>query len=120
MLRSSERRMAVSDKPPKILDLPVGLPAPSEAAAQTRRETDSMGANEVPADRSWGAQTQRSLVHFSIGDDRMPVVVSRALGYVKQAAAIVNGREGRLPGGRADLMPRVSGEGIDGQVDQHL
>ena len=79
-----------------------------------------MGAIEVPADRYWGAQTQRSLVHFSIGDDRMPVAVSRALGYVKQAAAIVNGREGRLPGWMADLIARVSGEVIDGQLDEHF
>jgi len=58
---------AVDDKGPEILNIPVGL-----AATGTRRETDSMGAIDVPADRYWGAQTQRSLVHFSIGDDHMP------------------------------------------------
>jgi fumarate hydratase class II len=103
----------VSDEAPEILDLAVGLDATG-----TRRETDSMGGIEVPADRYWGAQTQRSLVHFSIGDDRMPVAVCHALGYVKKAAATVNGREGRLPGWMADLIVRVSDEVIGGQLDQ--
>ena len=56
-----------------------------------------MGGIDVPADRYWGAQTQRSLVHFSIGNDRMPHEVYHAYGYVKKAAAIVNGQAGRLP-----------------------
>jgi fumarate hydratase class II len=107
----------VSDEGPKVLDLPVGLDA---QPGETRRETDSMGAIEVPADRYWGAQTQRSLVHFSIGDDRMPVAVCQALGYVKQAAATVNGQAGRLPGWMADLIERVAGEVIDGQLDEHF
>jgi fumarate hydratase, class II len=105
----------VSDEAPEILDLPVGL-----EASGVRPETDSMGAIEVPADRYWGAQTQRSLVHFSIGDDRMPVAVCRALGYVKKAAAVVNGREGRLPGWMADLIVAVSDEVIGGQLDGHF
>ena len=66
---------AAADQAPKILDVPIGL-----TAAGTRRETDSMGAIEVPADRYWGAQTQRSLIHFSIGDDRMPKAVYHAYG----------------------------------------
>src|SRR6202000_669569 len=82
---------------PKILNIPIGIDA-----SGTRRETDSMGAIEVPADKYWGAETQRSLVHFSIGDDRMPVAVCRALGYVKKEAATVNGREGRRAGWMAD------------------
>ena len=81
---------------PKILDVPIGL-----SATGTRHETDSMGGLEVPADRYWGAQTQRSLIHFSIGDDRMPKAVYHAYGYVKKAAAIVNGRAGRLPAWKA-------------------
>jgi fumarate hydratase class II len=97
---------------PRIRDLPVGL-----AATGTRRETDSMGAIDVPADRYWGAQTQRSLIHFSIGDDRMPKEVYHAYGYVKKAAAHVNGGAGRLPGWLADLIERVSGEVIDGKLD---
>ena len=60
-------------------------------------EFDSMGTIEVPADRYWGAQTQRSLMHFSIGNDRMPKEVYHAYGYVKKAAALVNAAAGRLP-----------------------
>jgi fumarate hydratase, class II len=60
---------------PRILHLPVGL-----SMAGTQTETDSTGAIDVPADRYWGAQTQRSLIHFSIGDDRMPKAVYHAYG----------------------------------------
>jgi fumarate hydratase class II len=101
------------DTAPKVLDLPVGL---SETG--NRRETDSMGAIDVPADRYWGAQTQRSLIHFSIGDDRMPKAVYHAYGYVKKAAAIVNGREGRLPPWQAELIARVADEVIAGELDE--
>jgi len=79
-----------------------------------------MGAIEVPADRYWGAQTQRSLIHFSIGDDRMPKAVYHAYGYVKKAAAIVNGRAGRLPGWKAALIERVADEVIAGQLDENF
>jgi fumarate hydratase class II len=96
-----------------VLDLPVGL-----AATGTRRETDSMGGIDVPAERYWGAQTQRSLIHFSIGNDRMPKAVYHAYGYVKKAAAIVNGREGRLPGWKAELITRVADEVITGALDE--
>jgi fumarate hydratase class II len=77
-----------------------------------------MGSIDVPADRYWGAQTQRSLVHFSIGDDRMPKAVYHAYGYVKKAAAIVNGRDGRLPHWKADLIARVADEVIAGDLDE--
>ncbi|MEV6027684.1 class II fumarate hydratase [Streptomyces sp. NPDC052036] len=100
---------------PKILDVPIGL-----HASGTRRETDSMGAVEVPADRYWGAQTQRSLIHFSIGDDRMPKAVYHAYGYVKKAAALVNGRAGRLPGWKSDLIQKVADEVITGKLDDHF
>ncbi|MFH8476525.1 class II fumarate hydratase [Streptomyces sp. NPDC018000] len=100
---------------PKILDVPVGL-----HATGTRRETDPMGAIDVPADRYWGAQTERSLIHFSIGDDRMPKAVYHAYGYVKKAAAIVNGRAGRLPAWKADLIERVADEVIAGKLDDHF
>jgi len=106
---------AAADQAPKILDVPIGL-----TAAGTRRETDSMGAIEVPADRYWGAQTQRSLIHFSIGDDRMPKAVYHAYGYVKKATAIVNGRAGRLPGWKASLIERVADEVIAGKLDEHF
>ncbi len=104
-----------SQAPLRILDLPVGL-----TATGTRRETDSMGAIDVPAGKYWGAQTQRSLIHFSIGDDRMPKAVYHAYGYVKKAAAIVNGRAGRLAAWKAALIERVADEVIAGQLDEHF
>jgi fumarate hydratase class II len=100
------------DQAPAVLDVPVGL-----GARGTRRETDSMGAIDVPADRYWGAQTQRSLVHFSIGDDRMPKAIYHAYGYVKKAAALVNGDAGRLPEWKAQLIARVADEVIAGKLD---
>ena len=100
---------------PRITDLPIGL-----AASGTRRETDSMGAIDVPADRYWGAQTQRSLIHFSIGDDRMPKPVYHSYGHVKKAAAIVNGRAGRLPAWKAALIEKVADEVIAGKLDEHF
>jgi fumarate hydratase class II len=106
---------AADPEAPKILDVPIGL-----TATGTRRETDSMGAIDVPADRYWGAQTQRSLIHFSIGDDRMPKAVYHAYGYVKKAAAIVNGRAGRLPAWKAALIERVADEVIAGKLDENF
>ncbi len=97
---------------PKILDLPIGL-----SATGMRREFDSLGDVEVPADQYWGAQTQRSLQHFNIGHDRMPKEVYHAYGYVKKAAAIVNGRAGRLPAWKASLIERVCDEVISGALD---
>jgi fumarate hydratase class II len=100
---------------PKILDLPIGI-----AATGKRKETDSMGEIEVPADHYWGAQTQRSLVHFSIGNDHMPKEVYHAYGYVKKAAAIVNSAEGLLPRWKADLISRVADEVISGKLDSEF
>src|SRR6516225_8714575 len=100
---------------PKILDLPIGL-----EATGMRREFDSLGDVEVPANRYWGAQTQRSLEHFNIGNDRMPKEVYHAYGYVKKAAAIVNTRAGRMPGWKGDLIQRVCDEVIAGQLDEHF
>jgi len=99
----------------ETLELPVGIDATG-----TRRETDAMGAVEVPADRYWGAQTQRSLEHFSIGDDHMPPGIHHAYGYVKMAAALVNGEAGRLPEWMADLIARVAAEVIAGDLDEHF
>jgi len=97
---------------PKIVDLPIGT-----GATGSRFESDSMGEVAVPADHYWGAQTQRSLHHFAIGDDRMPMEVCRAYGYIKKAAARVNGSLGRLPRWKADLIARVSDEVIAGKLD---
>ena len=103
------------ERAPTIHDLSVGIDATGQ-----RTETDSMGAIDVPADRYWGAQTQRSLIHFSIGDDRMPKAVYHAYGYVKKAAALVNGRDRRLPEWKAKLIARVADEVIAGDLDEHF
>src|SRR5258706_11938499 len=81
---------------------------------------DSLGDVEVPADRYWGAQTQRSLEHFNIGHDRMPAEVYHAYGYVKKAAAVVNTRAGRLPGWKGELIERVCDEVISGALDEQF
>jgi fumarate hydratase class II len=96
-------------------NIPIGI-----AATGQRIETDSMGAIEVPADRYWGAQTQRSLHHFSIGDDHMPKALSRAYGIVKKAAAEVNLADGRLPSHKAGAIISAAGEVIDGDLDAHF
>lgn len=70
---------------PSIFDLSVGT-----GATGKRKESDSLGEVEIPADHYWGGQTQRSLLHFSVGDDHMPKEVYHAYGYVKKAAALVN------------------------------
>jgi fumarate hydratase class II len=101
-----------SEPAPKILDLPIGLDATG-----MRREFDSLGDVEVPANRYWGAQTQRSLEHFNIGNDRMPKEVYHAYGYVKKAAAAVSTAAGRLPAWKGRLIERVCDEVISGQLD---
>jgi len=85
-----------------------------------RIESDSMGTVEVPADRYWGAQTQRSLHHFSIGDDHMPVEVVRAFGILKTACALVNLELGKLPKEKADLIVRAAEEVALGKLDDHF
>src|ERR671930_1279761 len=89
---------------------------------QTRTETDSMGDIEVPADRYWGAQTQRSLHHFSIGGptERMPTEVIRAFGILKKACALVNRDLGKLENEKAELIARAADEVIEGKLDDHF
>ena len=89
-------------------------------ATGTRIETDSMGSIEVPAEHYWGAQTQRSLIHFSIGDDRMPKPVYHAYGYVKKAAALVNADAGRLDRSLADAIVTAADEVIAGKLDSEF
>src|SRR6266550_4616019 len=106
--------MSDTDKQaPKILDIPIGL-----NVTGMRREFDGPGKVEVPADRYWGAQTQRSLEHFNIGHDRMPKEVYHAYGYVKKAVAVVNTRAGRLPAWKGQLIERVCDEVIGGALDE--
>jgi fumarate hydratase, class II len=88
-----------------------------------RTESDSTGTIEVPADRYWGAQTQRSLHHFSIGDpaaDRMPMEVVRALALLKKASAVVNAADGRLDRTLADLIVAAADEILEGKLDDHF
>ena len=111
--------MAVSLKSteiaPRILNVPIGI-----NAIGTRKEFDSLGTVEVPANHYWGAQTQRSLEHFNIGNDRMPKEVYHAYGYVKKAAAIVNTAAGRLPAWKGDLIEKVCDEVINGKLDSEF
>ncbi len=99
---------------PVVQDLPIGI-----SYEGLRREFDSMGDVDVPADRYWGAQTQRSLQHFSIGDDRMPKAVYHAYGYVKKACALVNHKAGRLPDWKKEAIVRAADETISGKLDEH-
>lgn len=99
---------------PSLRDIPIGIDAQG-----LRREFDSMGEIDVPADRYWGAQTERSLHHFNIGGDRMPIEVCRAYGYVKKACALVNAAGGRLPQWKADAIVRAADETISGALNDH-
>jgi fumarate hydratase class II len=88
--------------------------------ATTRTEKDTMGTIEVPADRYWGAQTQRSLEHFRIGGDRFPREIIRALGILKKACALVNRELGLLPEDRARAIVQAADEVIEGRLDAHF
>jgi len=87
---------------------------------KTRTETDSMGPIEVPADRYWGAQTARSLVHFAIGDDRMPRSVIRAIGILKEASALTNAELGKLDATLCDLIVQAARQVAEGALDEHF
>ncbi len=86
----------------------------------TRRETDSMGPIEVPAERYWGAQTQRSLHHFAIGEERIPLAVVHALALIKKAAARVNRQLDNLPDDIASLIEQAADDILSGNLDQHF
>ena len=79
----------------------------------TRTETDSMGPIEVPSERYWGAQTQRSLEHFRIGEERMPREIIHALATIKKASAQVNRDLGLLPDDKARLIVAAAGVVLD-------
>jgi fumarate hydratase class II len=85
-----------------------------------RIETDSMGEIEVPANKYWGAQTERSLLHFNIGNDVMPREMIRAFGLLKKAAALVNQDLGKLPPEKAKLIAQACDEVIEGKLDEHF
>src|SRR2546423_5204861 len=86
----------------------------------TRTESDSMGKIDVPADRYYGAQTARSLIHFAIGKDVMPPELIRAFGILKKAAALVNQDLGKLPAEKAKLIAQAADEVIAGKLSEHF
>ena len=87
---------------------------------KTRTETDSMGAIEVPADRYYGAQTARSLIHFDIGRDLMPREIVHAMGLLKKAGALVNRDLGKLSEDKCKLIVQAADEVIAGKLDEHF
>ncbi len=89
-------------------------------AGDLRRESDSMGPMDVPADRYWGAQTARSLIHFAIGPDKMPLEVVHAMGTLKKATALANQKLGKLPADLTKLITTAADEVIRGELDEHF
>ena len=87
---------------------------------QTRTETDSFGPLEVPADKYWGAQTQRSIMNFPIGWEKQPVAIVRALGVIKKACAMENKATGKLDPKIADAVIQAAGEVIEGKFDDNF
>src|SRR6204780_5076126 len=97
------------------------LTEPSTAIkATTRTESDSMGKIEVPAGVYWGAQTERSLLHFNIGCDTMPPELIHAFGTLKKACALVNQDLGKLPSDIATLIVQAADEVITGKLDDQF
>ena len=88
--------------------------------AKTRSESDAFGPLDIPADRLWGAQTERSLHNFRIGSERMPIELVRALGLIKRAAAEVNRDLGSLDRRRAGAIVKVAQDIADGALDDHF
>ena len=86
----------------------------------TRHESDSMGNIEVPTDSYWGAQTQRSLHYFAIGQDTMPIPLIKAFGILKQAAAMTNHSLGALTDDQLALIKQATDEVIAGQLNDHF
>src|SRR5690242_1831947 len=92
----------------------------AEPSTKTRVESDSMGKIEVPSDVYWGAQTQRSLLHFNIGRDTMPPELIRAFGTLKKACALVNQDLGKLPADKAKLIVQAADEVISGKLNDQF
>jgi fumarate hydratase class II len=88
----------------------------------TRKEKDTMGVVEVPADKYWGAQTQRSIENFKIAQDinKMPREIVRAFAYLKKAAALTNMDLGVLPKEKAELISKACDEILQGQLDDQF
>jgi fumarate hydratase, class II len=101
-------------------DMIMARSTPSSRPHPTRTETDSFGPIDVPADRYWGAQTERSRQNFRIGHDRMPIPIIHALGIVKLAATETNRELGLLDARRARAIIRAAREVIEGKLDDHF
>jgi fumarate hydratase, class II len=97
-----------------------GKPTDSARLARARTESDSIGKIAVPADRYYGAQTARSLIHFAIGKDTMPAELIRAFGILKKAAALVNQDLGKLPIEKAKLITIAADEVIAGKLNENF
>ena len=91
-----------------------------QKTAKTRIESDAFGPLAIPADKLWGAQTERSLHNFRIGSERMPIEIVRALGLIKRAAAEVNRDLGSLDHRRAKAIVAVAQDIADGKLDEHF
>ncbi|MGA6983694.1 MAG: lyase family protein, partial [Candidatus Sulfotelmatobacter sp.] len=92
----------------------------NQSNVKTRTESDSMGPIEVPANVYWGAQTQRSLLHFNVGRDTMPPELIRAFGILKKACALVNQDLGKLPADKATLIVQAADEVISGKLNDQF
>ncbi|MEO3478942.1 class II fumarate hydratase [Phaeobacter sp. CAU 1743] len=88
--------------------------------SDTRTETDSFGPLEVPSDKYWGAQTQRSIMNFPIGWEKQPVAIVRALGVIKKACAMANKASGKMEAKIADAVIQAAGEVIEGKFDDNF
>ena len=88
--------------------------------SDTRTETDSFGPLEVPADKYWGAQTQRSIINFPIGWEKQPIAIVRALGVIKKACAQANIKLGKLDSERGEAIIQAAGEVIEGKFDDNF
>src|SRR3954452_17854168 len=95
-------------------------PTASDSSGPMRTETDSFGPIDVPADRYWGAQTERSRQNFRIGPDRMPLPIVHALGMVKLASAETNRELGLIDQRRAGAIVRAAREVVEGKLDEHF
>src|ERR1041384_5183688 len=95
-------------------------PIPDQPTPNTRIEADSMGEIEVAADKYWGAQTERSLLHFNIGFDVMPREMIRAFGILKKACLLVNHDLGKLPDNKLKFVLQACDEVIEGKLDAHF
>jgi fumarate hydratase class II len=86
----------------------------------TRTETDSFGPLEVPTDKYWGAQTQRSIINFPIGWEKQPVAIVRALGVIKKACAMANTASGKIPADLGEAIQTAAQEVVDGKLDDNF